>query len=428
VEHHFSYPQIPSVVFPDSSPVTVLEPRILPETYVPAADIIKHSLDHPIDSAPLHELAIGKKNVLILVDDHTRHTPAHIILPLMLEELRLAGIQDEYIRILVASGTHRAMSDAEKLKKFGVQVVERLDILDHKYYDPGALLQLPTTPGGTEIWVNKLAIEADLLIGIGHIVPHRVAGFSGGCKIVQPGICGRVTTGQTHWLSAQFPGVEVIGKVDNPVRREIDAVAQVVGLKFITNVVMDARGNTAYCFSGNPLGAFRLGAQKSLEIFGAPLDAAVDIVITDSYPTDIDLWVAAKGIYSGDLVLKDGGVLIFVTPCPEGVSQEYPDIVKHGYQTRSEVRQMVSSGSIVDLALAAHLVHVGEVIRRKAACILVSPGISPEVARSIGFLPASTPQQALEMALQRVGRHATITVLKNGGEIMPIMRSSVNNA
>jgi lactate racemase len=314
------------------------------------------------------------------------------------------------------------------LKKFGAHATANHIILDHRYNDPGVLAQLPTTPGGTEIWVNRTALEADLLIGIGHIVPHRVAGFTGGCKIVQPGVCGTITTGQTHWLSAQFPGMEIIGKMDNPVRREINSVASEVGLKFILNVVMDARGNTAFCFSGDPIQVFHLGAEKSLEIYGAPLAEPADIVIADSYPTDMDLWIAAKGIYAGDLALKEDGILIFVTPCLEGVSPEYPDIVKYGYHSRTEIQTMVSHGEITNLALAAHLVHVGEVICRKGTGILVSPGIAPEDARKIGFLPAATPQQALDIALDRMGKHASIAVLKNGGEIMPILKRGVNDA
>jgi nickel-dependent lactate racemase len=349
-------------------------------------------------------------------------------LPLLLDELSLAGVRPDHIRLLIASGTHRVMSTTEKVKKFGAQATADYVIFDHRYNDPNVLVQLPTTPGGTEIWVNRMVLEADLLIGIGHIVPHRVAGFTGGCKIVQPGVCGTLTTGQTHWLSAQFPGVEIIGKIDNPVRQEINAVASAVGLKFILNVVMDARGNTAFCFSGDPVQVFRLGAEKSLEIFGTPLAEPADIVIADSYPTDMDLWIAAKGIYAGDLALKEGGILIFVTPCLEGVSPEYPAIVEYGYHSRTEVRAMVDRGEITNLALAAHLVHVGEVICRKATGILVSPGIAPEVAQKIGFLPAATPQQALDIALDRMGKHASIAVLKNGGEIMPILKSGVNDA
>jgi lactate racemase len=426
MEINFPYPSIASVNIPNSSEVTVLAPKTLPQSYAPTAEIIKQSLEHPVNSPPLRELAIGKKNVLILVDDHTRHTPADIILPLMLEELRIAGLQDKNIKILVASGTHRPMSKAEKLKKFGVQVVEHFTIDNHRYNDARILAQLPTTTGGTEIYVNKSVLETDLLIGIGHIVPHRVAGFSGGGKIVQPGVCGAITTGQTHWLSAQYPGEEVIGKVDNPVRHEIEVVANVVKLRFVTNVVMDARGKTAYCFSGNPRDVLRYGAEKSLQIFGVPLAEPADIVIADSYPMDIDLWIAAKGIYAGDLAVKEGGVLIFVSPCPEGVSPEYPGIEKWGYHPLAEVSQLVSSGKISDLTLAAHLVHVGEVISRKATCILVSPGIPPEIARKIGFNPTETPQQALEIALEKMGKHASIAVLKNGGEIMPVLRSSVH--
>jgi nickel-dependent lactate racemase len=418
----FPYPEIQALELSDSCAARVLAPQALPESYPPAIEIIRRSLEAPAGSPALRELAAGKQNVLILVDDHSRHTPAHLVLPLILEELSIAGVRQEHIHFLVASGTHRAMSAAEKDKKFGPAITQNYAILDHRYDDPTALVQLPATPGGTEIWVNRLALEADLLVGTGHIVPHRVAGFSGGGKIVQPGICGTVTTGQTHWLSARFPGAEVIGKVDNPVRVEIEAVAAAVGLRFITNVVMDARGEVAWCFSGEPEAAFKLGAEKALEIFGAPLERQADLVIADSYPSDVDLWIAAKGIYAADLALRDDGALIFVSPCPEGVAPEYPGLVEFGYRSRAEIAALVQDGEINDLALAAHLVHVGEVIRRAGIAILVSPGIPDAIARQLGFTPAATPGQALELAQTVVGQRPSVVVLKNGGEIMPILR------
>ena len=423
MEITFPYSQIPPLTLPDSSPISVLTPTILSNAYPPPAEIITNSLHQPVNSPEIRELVAGKNNALILVDDFSRHTPTHIILPILIDELNNAGIQDKNIRILVASGTHRPMSSAEKRHKYSAKVVERLTILDHVYNDENKLAQLPTTSHGTEIYVNKLALETDLLIGIGHVVPHRVAGFSGGGKIVQPGICGAITTGQTHWLSAQFPGSDIIGRADNPVRREIEEVADIVGLKFIINVVMDAHGRTAYCYSGEPSAAFHLAAEKSLEIFGVHLENPANIVIADSYPADSDLWIAAKGIYSGDLALKKGGVLIFVSPCPEGVSTEYPDIEKIGYHPFSTIQKMVSRGEITNLALAAHLVHVGNVISEKASCILVSPGISPDIARKIGFIPASNPQQAWDIATDKIGKDASVVILKNGSEIMPVINS-----
>jgi lactate racemase len=417
----FPYPEIPSLDIPDSFPITFLEPKHIPDQSITEQDIVRFSLKNPIASPEINSLVKNKKNILIVVDDYSRNTPLYLILPEVLNEIYSAGIQKQNIRILIASGTHRKMTEAEKLSKLGAQVMVDHQILDHAYDQPKEMVQLPTTPGGTEIWVNRAVLESDLVIGIGHIVPHRVAGFTGGGKIIQPGVCGATTTGQTHWLSARFTGEEIIGKIQNPVRDEIDSVAMTAGLKFIVNVVLDARGRIVSCYCGDPIQAFREGAEKSKEIFGAAMLEPADIVIADSFPSDSSLWQAAKGVYSGDLALKKNGVLILVTPCPEGVSTEHPLIEKIGYRTYNEIELSVSHADLNDLILAAHLVHVGRVIREKGTGILVSPGIPREVTSRLGFKWAATPQDALQLAINQVGKNAAIAVLKNGGEIMPMI-------
>jgi lactate racemase len=422
----FPYPGIPSLEIPESASISWLEPRILPEQEERKADIIKKGLENPVGLPRIREMVKGKKRVLILVDDYTRNTPIHAILPEVLKEMSTAGINNTNIRLLIASGTHRPMTQAEKLKKLGHCVMADYTILDHRYDDPREMVQLHNTAGGTEVWVNRAVIESDYVIGIGQIVPHRVAGFSGGGKIIQPGVCGAVTTGQTHWLSARFPGSEIIGRIDNPVRQEIEAVAKTAGLKFIVNVVLDGKAKLAHCICGDPLEAFRLGAWKSMEIFGIPMPELVDIVITDSHPADLNLWQAAKGIYSADLALKPDGILILVTPCPEGVCAEHPQILDIGYRSFTEMESMVKRGEIQDLTLAAHLVHVGRIICEKATGVIVSSGIEPQTAAKLGLHWAASPQEALTFALKRKGKKASIAVIKNGGEIMPVIRSAGN--
>jgi nickel-dependent lactate racemase len=151
---------------------------------------------------------------------------------------------------------------------------------------------------------------------------------------------------------------------------------------------------------------------------------SADIVIADSFPADMELWQASKGIYSADLALKPGGILILVTPCPEGVSAEFPEISRIGYRPFVEVEDLVQSGELRDLTLAVHLVHVGRVVREKATGILVSPGIDAATASALGFLSAETPQAALDLAFSRKGKSATVAVLRNGGEIMPVVRDA----
>lgn len=360
---------------------------------------------------------VGVRRLLLLVDDITRQTPVSWILPTIFDIANSCGVKDEYITILVATGTHRRMTLSEQLKKYGETAVKRVRIFFHNYKTD--VVEIGRTERGTPIVVNKLVLENDFIIGIGMVTPHRVAGYSGGGKIVQPGISGRETTGQTHWLSAQFAGCEILGKVDNPVREEIEAVAKAAGLKFIINIVPDRSGKPIELFAGKPLETFRKAAEFARSVFGVAARTS-KIVLTDSYPADIEMWQASKGIYSADLVLEDGGALILVSPCFEGVGAEFGDlIIKYGYKGFKDVKFLVESGELTNLIVAAHLVHVGRVIKDKGIGILVSPGIEGGIARKLGFIPAKTLDEALKIAEALVGMQ-DIVVCKCGGELLPV--------
>jgi nickel-dependent lactate racemase len=412
----------------DSALAAYLKPKISSEQNISANELIRRGLSQPVGVLPLRETVKPHYKILILVDDYTRMTPAHLILPEIEQELISAGVQQINITLLVASGTHRTMSEEEKRQKYGHRITAQYKILNHLWNKEEELIQLPSTKNGTEVWVNKILKEADFILGLGHIVPHRVSGFSGGAKIVQPGVCGGITTGQTHWLSALYEGSQIMGRIDNPIRNEINEVGIKAGLQYIVNPVLDGEGNIVRCFCGDPIKAFREGCKTSLDIFGAELEEPVDIVIADSYPADVELWQASKGIYSADLALKQGGVLIIITPCPEGISTEHPQIADIGYRPFKEVESMVHNSEIKDLTMAAHLVHVGRVIRDKGVGILVSPGIDREKTTKLGFKWAETPQKALELAFSIKGRNASVAVLKNGGEVMPLLSSKLKKS
>jgi nickel-dependent lactate racemase len=417
-----NYSDISSVSIPKKLLIDIVQPRIKSNPETTNSKIIKSGLEQPINSPSLKDLIKKGQKILIIVDDYTRTTPTNLILPILIEELLRAGISRKEIKLLVASGTHREMSHEEKKKKYGKDIVNNYEILDHNWRDDKSLVKLDTTKQGTEIWINKEVLKADFVIGIGQIVPHRVAGFSGGSKIIQPGVCGPITTGQTHWLSAKYEGCEIIGKIDNPIRQEINEIGEAVGLKFIVNTICDGLGNIFKCVCGEPVKTFEEGCKSALDIYGVPLTAKGDIVIVDSFPADIELWQAAKGIYSGDLALKPDGVLILVSPCTEGVSAEYPNIIDIGYRSFPEIEDMVENGKLINLTLAAHLAHVGRVIQGKRTGILVSPGIPKNIAEKLGFYYAKTVQVALELALKIKDNDAKVVVIKNGGSLMPIIK------
>jgi nickel-dependent lactate racemase len=184
---------------------------------------------------------------------------------------------------------------------------------------------------------------------------------------------------------------------------------------------MDGQHRVIHVVAGDPVAAHREGTKYSRDIYGVRQPDLADIVVVESYPTDIDLWVAAKGIYAAELAVRDGGVVILVSPCTQGVAPEHPDVERLGYHDLSVVQSMLARKEIADVAAAAHLVHVGRVIRQRARGIMVSPGIDTQTQRHLGFEPANTPQEALEWAFGLAGPLAKVVVLRQGGHILPVV-------
>ncbi|GAW91950.1 nickel-dependent lactate racemase [Calderihabitans maritimus] len=414
----FYYPEIKGVEIPDKNLCGVFKPKMR-ENNLDVEKLVRQALEQPIGTGKLEDIVGKRDKILIVCDDNTRLTPADKILKVLLPYLHGLGVRKEDITILIALGTHRPMLRKELVAKLGGNVVDEYKIVNHLWDRVEDNIYYGKTSRGIEVWGNRLLAEADFVIGLGHIVPHRVAGFSGGGKIVQPGVSIGKTIGDIHWLSALVPGTEIMGKRDNLVREQIDESARLMGLDFIVNVVQDLKGEVVGVFAGDLIAAHRAGCDLAKEVYGVEVPKA-DIVIVDSYPADIELWQAAKGIYASELVVKDGGYVILVTPCPEGVSTTHPEIEKFGYLPLKEVEELVQKKELEDLTVAAHLVHVGRVIKEKGHGIMVCPNIPDKVKEKIGFIPASTVQEALSYALQEKGEDASIVAMLHAGEILPI--------
>jgi lactate racemase len=415
----FSYSDVSPLEIPDRNYVGTLVPcEVNPPK--PDESLLEDALDRPIGAEPLERLASPSTKVLVLVDDITRQTPARRLLPGIFRRLDRSGVARANVRILIAAGTHSHMTRDELARKLGAETLRDYEVSLHYWKEEDHLRRIGETGDGTPIRVNRMLGEADLVIGIGQIVPHRVMGFTGGSSIVQPGASGPEITGHTHWLSALYPGAEIMGYVDNPVRREVEQIAKRAGLRFIVNVVMDGRERVIHVVAGDPVAAHHQGAEYSREIYGASLTAPADVVVAESYPADYDLWQAAKGLYSSELAVRQDGVVVLITKCFHGVSSEHPEVERLGYRGVEEVKNLVAAKEIGDLVAAAHLAHVGRLIRDRARAIMVSEGIPSDVQRHIGFEPARSPKEALEMALGLAGAAAKVVALQQGGHVLPV--------
>ena len=378
--------------------------------------VIRHAIRNPIGSPTLAELvAQHGKQTLILVDDSTRSTPQKLILPILLDELNAAGVPDGKISGMVALGTHRRMSESEIEERVGKRVLERIPVTNMSH-DPKDFKDLGVTPLGIPIHVNRRYLDTPITIAVGNIIPHMYAGWAGGAKMVQPGVTSAVTTGRTHLIAG--PRVyEILGNVDNEVRKEMETIAVQSGLKFIVNVVLDASGSVAGIVAGDVIKAHRAGIEIAKPIYMLELSEKPDIVIASSHPADRDLWQGFKPVNNCGMLVKDGGTLILLIPAPEGIAPDHTLLVDFGTTPGDEVMELVTQGKVHDEVAAATYLAFDQT-RKRLTIALVSDGISNDEARKIGITSTSNFNDALAAALERHGNDARIGVITAGADIM----------
>jgi nickel-dependent lactate racemase len=369
----------------------------------------------------LTALAAATDSVLILADDLTRATPRREILPPVLDLLKQAGVSDDRITVLIANGTHRAMTDQEIEKAFGHEIMSRFEIVNHNAHDPRELIHLGTTELGTPVVVNRRVASASLIIGVGSIIPHPEAGWGGGAKILQPGICGEETTNHTHMLAADHEDyLGIAGHVENPIRREMESVARLAGLRFIINAVFDGSGRVVGVVAGDPVTAHRQGVRIAESIFICRIPERADVVVVDAYPADQDYWQGLKPLAMATRAVRKGGTLILLASFPDGISPVYETaFLEHGRKRHTEVREAVERG-IIGRTVSSVALHLHARVTDHARVVCVSEGMSENQKTALGFGSASSIEGALEDALSADDGTATIGLIAQGGEVLPL--------
>ncbi len=403
-------------------PEANLSQVLSPHPTEPVAELdaaIGEALAHPIGQPPIEEWVRADDRVLIVCDDNTRLTPADRMIPPLLERLNRAGVPDGRIGCIMALGTHRYMSAEEMREKVGVEVSARIRVFNHEWRETGNLADLGRSARGTPLQVNRAVVEADVVIGLGAIVPHHIPGFSGSSKIIQPGVCGPRTTAETHMLACEGGGDSFLGIEDNPVRRDMDDMADRVGLRTIFNVVMDSEGRVCGIFYGEMRAAFARGVQLARRIYGVPFHGAPDVVVANSYPCDLDFWQSHKAQYPAQRMVRPGGTLVICTPAPEGVSPVHTDLLDYTAWPSAEIKAAYRAGRLTN-GVAAALAVAWATVREKADVITYSPGIPPEHKVKLGHTHAPSLQWAVDEALRRQGRRARVAVLTHAPDMLPV--------
>ncbi len=287
-------------------------------------ELVRDAMTTPIGSPTLSELAIGKKNIVIIASDHTRPVPSKVIIPEMLKQLR-DGSPDSAITILIATGCHRGTTKEELVSKFGEDIVQRERIVVHDCDDREMLVNIGTLPSGGICEINRLAVEADLLVAEGFIEPHFFAGFSGGRKSVLPGIAGRSTVLANHCSEfIAHPDARTGILEGNPIHKDMLWAAKKAGLAYIVNVVLNEEKKVIFAASGDPVKAHDTGVRFLREKCAVPAIPS-DVVISTNggYPLDQNVYQAVKGMTAAEATVKKDGVIIMIAKSDDGIGGEH---------------------------------------------------------------------------------------------------------
>ena len=380
-----------------------------------ADELVRESLENPIGSPRLRDLAAGKRKITVIASDHTRPVPSKVIMPLMLEEIR-AGSPDAEITILVATGLHRTTTMDELAAKFGEEIVSRERIVVHDCDDSANLVNLGKLPSGGDLIVNRLAVEADLLVAEGFIEPHFFAGFSGGRKSVLPGIASRATVMYNHNAGFIAHPKARTGVIDgNPIHEDMLFAARAAKLAFVVNVVIDAAHEPIFSVAGDCDAAHRVGREflaSKCRVDAVPADIAIST--NGGYPLDQNIYQSVKGMTAAEATVKPGGVIVMFSESADGhggaslhrTFRDEPDLERmmRTFLSRKPEETIIDQWQSQILAR----------VLLKAKVIFVS-ACDDQLVRDLHMIPAHSPEEALEKAKALVGKpDYTVTVIPDG--------------
>lgn len=383
------------------------------------------ALANPIGTRGLAEIVRGKRNACIVVCDITRPVPNPILLPPILHALELGGVKRTCVTILIATGTHRPNFGDELNAILGPDVTGSCRVVNHVCRDSSALVDLGMSPFGVPVKLSRAYVDADLRITVGLIEPHFMAGYSGGRKLVMPGIAALETV--QAWHSPRFlehPNATAGIVAGNPVHEESLAIAKMARPDMIVDVTLDERNRITGIFAGDLEDAWLAGVAHAEEAVRAPIEKAVDVVVTSSagYPLDATFYQAVKGMVGALPIVKPGGSIIIAASCSEGIGSDH--FTRTLLET-DDLEQFTRDIQRPDWSFIPDQWEVEELARaaRSNRIHCVCDGIPHETLAQLFVTPASTIEEAVSSALESHGSHATIAAIPKGPYVIPYIVS-----
>ncbi|MBM3933290.1 MAG: nickel-dependent lactate racemase [SAR202 cluster bacterium] len=397
---------------------TVIEPTYLPGL-PDERGALKNAIRNPIGKQPLRLSVKPNQKVAISVCDITRPFPSKVVLPVLLGEL--AHLPKENISILIAAGTHRAQTAEELDAMLSPEVARNYRIVNHSAFDKANLVHTGDTPDGIPIWLNRHFVEADFRITTGFVEPHFFAGFSGGPKMVAPGLAGFDTIMRLHNAEMIGSPKSVWGIVeDNPIHTGIRQIAKQTGVDFSLDVTINREHKITSVYAGELFEVHKAARNAAKRWAMKSVPKPFDIVITTNsgYPLDQNLYQAVKGMSAAAQIVKEGGTIICAAECRDGLPE-------HG-EFKKLLSQRDSADGLLEM-INAHghnrhdqwQVQILAQLLKKARIFLKSSYLTPEQVRLAKIEPTDNIERTVHQELARHGAAARICVLPQGPQTIP---------
>jgi nickel-dependent lactate racemase len=391
----------------------------------PLADWQRHldsALDAPLGSPPLAELARGKRTAAISVCDITRPAPNPQTLPFVLRRLEQAGLRREDITILIATGLHRAASEAEIRQICGEPIAAAFRVVNHDARNLAQHRHLGTTASGTPVHIDERFLAADLHITLGFIEPHLMLGFSGGRKLVAPGLAAQETIKVLHSPKFMRDGRAVEGSTqENPLHRELLEIARMARHDFMLDVALARDRSIAGVFAGHPEKAHRRGVEFVSGLMVETLDEPVDAAITSAagHPLDLTFYQTIKGVTAASHIVKPGGRILVVGACEEGAgAPEFRQMLLAGKSDTEFLKEIASAPVTID---QWQLEKLALVTTRQQLFYFV-PGLPAEYQAGLWGRSCATMETAVKAVTAGLPPGARIAVIPEGPYVLATLQ------
>ncbi len=374
-------------------------------------DEVIRALQNPIGSQRLFDIVKPGEKVVIITSDITRPMPSKTVLPPLLEELCQKGVSLSDVTIVFALGSHRSHTEEEMKYLVGEDVFNKVKCIDSSK----DCVHMGTTTMGTPVDIFTPVAKADRRICLGNIEYHYFAGYSGGAKAIMPGVSTRAAIQSNH--SAMVKAEARAGAMDdNPVRQDIEEVVDYCPIDFILNVVLDEKKKIIKAVAGHHIKAHREGCKFLDSLYKIAIPERADIVLTTpgGYPKDINLYQAQKALDNAKHAVKEGGVVILLAACTEGLGEE---VFERWMLNASSIDSTIDDIQ-KNFELGGHKAAAISLVNKKAQIYLVSD-MEADFVEKLFLKPFSDVNDALDCAFKKLGKDAKVLLMPFGGSTLP---------